>query len=82
MDKMLHSFCFYFKLIAKFVALFGNLVLDASSMCYIYIFPRANVKHVYREANKVAYKLVKFALRIDDEFIWLEEIPHPIWHVC
>ncbi|GMN49648.1 hypothetical protein TIFTF001_018812 [Ficus carica] len=51
----------------------GKIHIDLSSS-----FPGVEFSLVYREANRAAHQLASFALRIDDEFIWLEEIPPPI----
>ncbi|PON81292.1 Ribonuclease H-like domain containing protein [Trema orientale] len=55
---------------------FDDLLLDVFSLFSFFL--SVTVKHVFREANKVAHGLARFALGVEDELIWLEESPLPI----
>ena len=55
---------------------FGNILLDVFSL--FSFFPGVTVKHVFREANKAAHGLARFALGVEDELIWLEKSHLPI----
>ncbi|PON50688.1 Ribonuclease H [Parasponia andersonii] len=58
---------------------FGALLLDVFSL--LFLFHGVCVRHVYRDANRVAHELAKYALRLDDELIWLEDVPPPVLSV-
>uniref|UniRef100_A0A803NT94 Reverse transcriptase domain-containing protein n=1 Tax=Cannabis sativa TaxID=3483 RepID=A0A803NT94_CANSA len=62
-----------------FVTAFHDLVEDITYL--LSYFPRVKVSHVKREANKAAHALSKFALRLDEDILWLGEIPSPIHSV-
>ena len=38
-------------------------------------FPGMSLIHVCREANKATHEMARCALRLDEEHIWLDEIP-------
>uniref|UniRef100_A0A803QG02 Reverse transcriptase domain-containing protein n=1 Tax=Cannabis sativa TaxID=3483 RepID=A0A803QG02_CANSA len=62
-----------------YVSNFYDLVADISLL--LSSFPRVLVYHVKRDANKAAHELARFALRLDNNWSWLEEIPSPIHSV-
>uniref|UniRef100_A0A803P0J9 Reverse transcriptase domain-containing protein n=1 Tax=Cannabis sativa TaxID=3483 RepID=A0A803P0J9_CANSA len=58
---------------------FDDLILDITSL--LSFFPRAVVAHVKRSANMAAHGLAKFALKLDEDCVWLESCPPPIYSI-
>ncbi|KAF5470679.1 hypothetical protein F2P56_011176 [Juglans regia] len=59
----------------------GNLIKDAKEL--MRHFPELQVQHVYRDGNRVAHNLARFAWIIDDIIMWWDSVPgfvdHALW---
>ncbi|XP_060972673.1 uncharacterized protein LOC133038522 [Cannabis sativa] len=56
---------------------FSDLIMDIR--CLLSSFPQVLVTHVKRTANQAAHGLAKYALGLDEDFVWIGEIPYPVF---
>uniref|UniRef100_A0A803NML1 Reverse transcriptase domain-containing protein n=1 Tax=Cannabis sativa TaxID=3483 RepID=A0A803NML1_CANSA len=56
---------------------FSDLIMDIR--CLLSSFPQVLVTHVKRTANQTAHGLAKYALGLDEDFVWIGEIPYPVF---
>uniref|UniRef100_A0A803P6S5 Reverse transcriptase domain-containing protein n=1 Tax=Cannabis sativa TaxID=3483 RepID=A0A803P6S5_CANSA len=56
---------------------FSDLIMDIR--CLLSFFPQVLVTHVKRTANQAAHGLAKYALGLDEDSVWVGEIPYSVF---